>query len=360
MRKRLVIGVLAAVVALLAGVVVATVAPKSPQAPKGSPAVGFTAWTWNVSGHRLNGGATDNGLVEAAVKSIRKPGSAVDFASFNEICYGQYRRIRAELAGWNPDNTNYARFQEAVPADSTDLSGAPICRGEAFGKAVFSRHALGDAEYRTFEQESGIFYRSGDGVRHPVRNGVLCVPTADRPAMKFCSVHIGPISTRAKPYGYRQLIELDTLLDGFARAGETYMVAGDFNARQYYRRLDRFYDKDVVLPGRPDDEPNRGAHRELDDTDPVCAGYGEWTADGRSADGAAGREQDCGAKPKIDMIFVRTDRLASRDYSADAEPVPDCRKVRNGRTVPGSVVPCSDHRAVVGRATLLVDPPAAE
>ncbi|MFD4158123.1 endonuclease/exonuclease/phosphatase family protein [Streptomyces hydrogenans] len=345
MRKALTAGALA-LAALLTNVVGATAASAEPTA------VTYTAWTWNVSGHKMNRGATDNGLVEQAAGSIKRPENDVDFVSFNEICYSQYRSIRTALASWNPDNVSYARFQEAIPAGSTDTSEKrnPICGGEAFGKAVFSRHQLGKAEYHTFAQESGLFYRSADGVEHPVRNGMLCAPLVDREAMKFCSVHIGPISTTEKPYGYRQLVELDTLLDGFAAAGQTYMVAGDFNAQPHYERLNRFYDEEV--PGFPTDEkPNYGDHRELDDTDPSCPGHGEETSINPAADVPCGKKQ-----PKIDMIFVRTDRLASRDYTADAKAVPDCLKLdADGKAEPGTATPCSDHRVVIGRATLLVD-----
>ncbi|MEU2506172.1 endonuclease/exonuclease/phosphatase family protein [Streptomyces sp. NPDC007863] len=346
MRKALVAGALA-LAALLTNATGATAASAEAEA------VPYTAWTWNVSGHKMNHGRTDSGLVEEAVGSIGRAENAVDFVSFNEICYSQYRAIRTQLASWNPDNPSYARFQEAIPAGSTGADGRSICGGESFGKALFSRHRLGVAEYRTFAQESGLSYWSADGVRHPVMSGLLCAPLADRPAMKFCSVHVGPISTTEKPYGYRQLVELDGILDGFAAAGQTYMIAGDFNAEPDYDRLNRFYAEEVPEPsGSRAEGPNYGDHRELDDQDASCPGYGEET----SANPVAGLP--CGVpSPKIDMIFARADRLASPDHSADSKAIPVCTGIdETGALKPGSTEPCSDHRVVIGRATLLVDP----
>ncbi|MFH9955101.1 endonuclease/exonuclease/phosphatase family protein [Streptomyces roseolus] len=321
--------------------------------PPEAPAVTYTAWTWNISGHKMNHGRTDSGLIEEAVGSIRRAENAVDFVSFNEICYSQYRAVRAQLASWNPDNPSFARFQEAIPAGSKGADGRRICGGESFGKALFSRHRLGDAEYRTFAQESGLYYRSDDGVRRPLMNGLLCAPLVDRPAMRFCSVHIGPISTRKKPYGHHQLVELDGILDGFADAGLTYMIAGDFNANPDYDRLNRLYAPEVPEPsGSRGRAPNYDEDRELDDTDSSCPGYGEET----SAEPQAGLP--CGlSRPKIDMIFVRGDRLASPDYSADAKAIPSCTEIDEaGALKPGNSEPCSDHRVLIGRATLLVDP----
>ncbi|GHF79952.1 endonuclease/exonuclease/phosphatase family protein [Streptomyces filamentosus] len=356
MRKTLVAGALA-MVALLTNV---TGAAASAQAEP--EAVTYTAWTWNISGHKMNQGRTDNGLVEEAVGSIRRAENAVDFVSFNEICHSQYRSIRTALASWNPDNPSYARFQESIPAGSRDdgPGHASICGGESFGKAIFSRHELGKAEYRTFAQESGLFYLSADDVLHPVTNGLLCAPLVDRPNMKFCSVHISPVSRaatpteEAKPYGYRQLAELRGVLDGFAAAGQTYMVAGDFNAEPYDGRLNQLYAKGVAAAEPKFSEDNYGAHRELDDLGGSCPGYGEPTSNTPETG------LRCGLPlVKIDMIFVRADRLASGDYTADARTTPDCTAIRNGVLVPGTTAPCSDHRVLIGRATLLVDPPAA-
>ncbi|MFF9339843.1 MULTISPECIES: endonuclease/exonuclease/phosphatase family protein [unclassified Streptomyces] len=353
MRKALVAGALA-LAALLTNTAGATaVTPTAVTAT--AEAVPYTAWAWNVSGHKMNRGRTDNGLVEEAVGSIRRAENAVDFVSFNEICHSQYRAIRAQLASWNPDNPSYARFQESIPAGSTNGDGE-ICGGESFGKALFSRHQLGVAEYRTFAQESGLFYRSADGVEHPVTNGLLCAPLTERPNMRFCSVHIGPISTTEKPYGYRQLVELDTVLDGFTAAGQTYMIAGDFNAQPDYDRLNRFYSTEVPEPsGTRAKAPNAGDHRELDDMDASCPGHGEETSLNPVAELPCGME-----RPKIDMIFVRADRLASSDYSADSKAVPNCVKVKeDGALDPLATAPCSDHRVLIGKATLLVAPPAA-
>lgn len=342
---------MAAVVALAA----LFVSTPSATADGATQSVPFTAWTWNVAGHKMNNGSTDNGLVDEAVASIKHAENNVDFASFNEMCYGQYQKVRSELATW-ADSANYARFQEAIPAGSRDAAGNKICQGEAFGKAIFSRYELGNAEYHVFAQESGRTYKSADDVTHPVPSGLLCAPLKAYPNMKFCSVHITSVSTTAEPFGYRQLVELQTLLDGFANVDDptkddkTYMVAGDFNAQPHYSRLDRFYD--VALNNTPNSKnlENRGNHRELDDTDTRCLGYGEWTAD--STEGA--NVPPCGEKPKIDMIFVRTDQLAAAtEYSADTKTIPNCREVDSlGKEIANTSRPCTDHRVLMGHATL--------
>ncbi|MFB6619092.1 endonuclease/exonuclease/phosphatase family protein [Streptomyces sp. NPDC056367] len=310
----------------------------------------FTAWTWNVSGHKMNRGSTDNGLVDEAVGSIERAGDDVDFASFNEMCHGQYQKVLEELADWNPANRSYARFQEAIPAGSRDSAGREICQGQAYGKALFSRYELGPAEYHVFAQESGHTYQSADGATHPVMSGLLCAPPVAHPNMKFCSVHITPVSTQDQPYGHRQLHELVALLDGFAKVGKTYMVAGDFNAQPGYGRLDQFYDRAVnALPGSRNRE-NRGRHRELDDTDDRCPGNGEW-----SADTTEGQEPPCGGGRKLDMIFVRSRQLASSGYTADTRDIPGCREVdARGRAVGGTDRPCTDHRVLIGHAELRI------
>ena len=97
-------------------------------------------------------------------------------------------------------------------------------------------------------------------------------------------------------------------------------------------RLNRWYSPAVATAHNAS---NTGAYRELDDTDPRCAGYGETTTPGT----AGGR---CGQSAKIDMIFVRANRVVG-SYSADSLPIPSC-----GASL------CSDHRILLGTVRVSV------
>jgi endonuclease/exonuclease/phosphatase family metal-dependent hydrolase len=276
----------------------------------------FKVWDWNIAGHKMHVGSTTNGVVEASVASIVE--ADADFASFNEICWNQYKAIQARLAatGW-PASNDFSRFAATRDADDG------LCGGTgSFGQALFSRHDLGNS--RQYE----LPWDGKAGTRK-----LLCAPLQSNSLMKFCTVHITTQSA-SRP---QQLDAVLGLLNGFDAASETYIIAGDFNAQPHYDQLNAYYASSVNTPNNSN---NTGAHRELDDAYPGCPGYGDWTADVEPP-----TLSPCDGFWKVDSIFVRENRIAG-PYSAKALPIPtSC----NGR--------CADHRAITGTVSLRVSTP---
>lgn len=114
----------------------------------------------------------------------------------------------------------------------------------------------------------------------------------------------------------------------------TVILAGDLNNQPDYARLDKWYSSSLNTPYN---SANYGSYRELDDTDTRCAGYGEVTVDNGDNGGP------CGLGRKIDFIFVRENRLVG-SYPGDSLPI---STVCDGY--------CSDHRIVIGAATVDVN-----
>lgn len=287
----------------------------------------FTVWDWNISGNLIHDGSTTNGIVRESVTSILEQDA--DFASFNEICWGQYKAIQSSLSanGW-PASADFSRFA------ATRDPHPEICAGnETFGQALFSREALGTS--RQYE----LPWDGKAGTRK-----LLCAPLRATPAMTFCTVHITtqtlvpPNSPPGAPDAKtQQLNHMLGLLDGFDAAGEAYLIAGDFNAQPNYGRLNGYYSPSANTVNNPN---NTGAHRELDDADPAhCPGYGEWTADDPPT-----TIPPCGGYAKVDMIMARESRIVG-SYTADALPIP---------TTCTGVPQCADHQAIVGTVTLRV------
>lgn len=283
--------------------------------PPGSPRT-LRFWIWNVAGNAMHGGATDDGLIEAAVSSIRNRDA--DFVAFNELCRNQYVALQDALraAGW-PEGESFSRFAESLPAS------AGVCRGTAYGNAIFSRAPLGTAS---------TLVLPSDGRREG--RTMLCAPLRDAPHMRFCTAHIST-SSDVGPDGLaanvRQLMAVEDRLDEYHAAGDTVVLAGDINAQPSYARLDRFYAPSLDTAVNGD---NCGAFRELDDTDPVCPGYGERTV--------PSGEGPCGTGVKIDLIFARESTLVG-PYEADSLSISEAC---------GGA--CSDHRIVIGEARLFV------
>ena len=278
-------------------------------------------WVWNVAGHLIHRGATDTGMITAASRSIDNRDA--DFVAFNELCFQQYRALQEALRdlAWPVDTDNFSRFSETRP------SGTSVCAGERFGNAIFSRLPLGSADDITLPSDGSVEHRS-----------MLCAPLRDLPPLRFCTTHI-TTSNEVGADGFadniRQLRDVQERLDAYHAAGDTVIIAGDFNARPHYRRLDRFYSPSVNGPNNGD---NRGAHRELDDADPGnCPGHGERTTESSEAD-------PCGrvGGTKIDHIFVRESDLVG-PYEADSLSISNA-----------CGGPCSDHRILIGRSTVRV------
>ncbi|MFF7179365.1 endonuclease/exonuclease/phosphatase family protein [Streptomyces sp. NPDC008121] len=323
------------VVLSLFGLVLTAASPAS----AASTTATYTVWHWNVSGHVMWDGKTTGGMVTKAVSSIDNRDA--DFVSFNEICFSQYKAIQQGLiaAGWPEDTGNFSRFAETL----APISG--LCDGASgFGNALFSKRALGSSRQYPLPADTPTAERPT-----PEPRKMLCAPLAEQARMKFCTVHIttsnvvGPGQTKAD--NVRQLDDVRGVLDGFDAAGETYLVAGDFNAQPDYSRLDGYYAPSVA----GNNGNNTGAHRELDDADAAnCPGYGEWTADA-----VPGNAPPCGDKAKIDHVFVRESRVAG-PYSADALTIPTGCTVPDPMAPPADPTQCSDHRVLVGTVPVLI------
>ncbi|MFF5447158.1 endonuclease/exonuclease/phosphatase family protein [Streptomyces sp. NPDC012888] len=302
------------------------------------PVAEYRAWHWNVAGSTFHGGSTQNGMVTAAVGSIRAQDP--DFVSFNEICRTQYDEILRRLAApygdsgpWTRGAVSYARFATSRQANTG------ICQGEAFGNAIFSRHELGVSQTYVLPPD----YTPEEALQGPVEDRtLLCAPLKARPKMKFCTTHITgsnrpmPTESSAK-INKQQLDAVSGILDGFAQAGQSYLLAGDLNAQPHpdYVRLDKLME----------------AHTELDSADDAhCPGYGEWTAVGTTGKGCVTN----GTNPKIDFILARTGQMDGT-FTADAKVIPETCEVKNKVTgVVESLRPCSDHRVLIGSAHLRV------
>lgn len=309
----------------LLGAVVATAAVLVPAATTAQAAVAdqtFTVWNWNIAGNTIHHGSTTTGILKHAVDSIINRDA--DFVSFNEICWEQYKAIQSQLTarGW-PASSDFSRFA------ATREPKVGICTGdEEFGQALFSRQDLGNS--RQYE----LPWDGRTGTRK-----LLCAPLQANPLMKFCTVHITTGPKPGEPDNrIPQLKEMLRLLDGFHAAGETYLVAGDFNVQPDYEHLDSYYAASANTVNNPG---NTGAHRELDDADPnECPGYGEFTATVTPE-----RAPPCGTLTKLDLIIARESRIVG-SYSGDSLAGPTDCAVEGKR--------CSDHRVTIGTVTLRV------
>ncbi|MFJ7068110.1 endonuclease/exonuclease/phosphatase family protein [Streptomyces sp. NPDC101115] len=311
MRRQMRRGLRLALTGALAAVLLPTTAA---QADTPAPRT-YTVWQWNVAGNTIHGGSTTDGLVTQAAGSIVNRGA--DFAAFNELCQGQYSALVGELRakGWPEDPANFARFEPSRPAGN-----AAVCKGEAYGNAIFSKRPLGGA---------ARFALPDDGTAE--KRNMLCAPLTDGTATRFCTTHI----TTSQSFNVAQLDFVHQKLEEYAAAGETALIAGDFNAQPHYGRLNPYYAPSVNTAYNAN---NTGEYRELDDDDAGnCPGYGEWTADG-----TPGVTPPCGGYAKIDHIFVRESALAG-PYSADSLAV---------STACTGVAACSDHRILVGTVTV--------
>ncbi|MCX3062578.1 endonuclease/exonuclease/phosphatase family protein [Streptomyces beihaiensis] len=305
--------------------VVVNALTRGPSSEPPSPSMDHTVrvWHWNIAGNTMHRGSVSDGIVDAVADSVIT--RRADVVSLNEVCESQYTAIRDRLAerGWPQAPDNFARF-------APELRSSPnLCGGRGgYGVALFGRHGLGAARrYRL----SG-----GHGTEPRV---MLCAPRTDLPHLTYCTTHIATttVSSGGSVVARRQLARVRSLLDGLARRGQTYVVAGDFNAQPHYARLDTFYAASADTRHNPG---NIGAHRELDDADKAhCPGYGEATTLGGNAPAAP-----CGGHAKVDLVLVRQSQLAG-GYSADAlKPATSCRGLPT----------CSDHRVLVGTVRLRV------
>ena len=332
------------VVTLLTG----AFAQQEPGITMGRSSATYDVWQWNVAGDTMHDGSVTDGLVEAAVSSI--VGRGVDLAAFNELCRQQYDAVVDRLSdlSWSRAQSAFARFAEQQGGS------ASVCGGQPMGMALFSAAPLGPAEVRTLPSDGSDQARL-----------LLCAALADEPGVRFCTTHIttrGDLSPRnGRPHNVNQLGTVLQRLEEYRADGLTVVTAGDFNAQPSYRRLDGWYSSRLDVPAN---RGNVGRYRELDDDDPRhCRGYGEWTAAG--APGApppcAGTGTSCTSAQtdgcgKIDLIFVREDRIVG-GYTGDSLDIATtCREVLELPDVHPAGA-CSDHRIVTGTVTVLTEPP---
>jgi endonuclease/exonuclease/phosphatase family metal-dependent hydrolase len=271
--------------------------------------------TWNVAGWAMHRGSTTDGLTSAVTNAIRN--QSAQFVALNELCLGQHDAIRRALrnAGWPQDPDNFARFAETNPAP---------CGGDGVGIALYSKAPLGEASRYTLPDDG----------RNEKRK-LLCAPLERRPHMRFCTTHITTSNEviNGIKINKRQLDHVLARLEAFHGAGDTVVIAGDFNAQPDYGRLDGWYSASL---SHANNRSNTGAYRELDDTHPGCPGYGETTTAPGNTEGP------CGLGKKIDLIFARENRIVG-SYSGDSLTIPSgC----GGR--------CSDHRILTGTVTVRV------
>ncbi|MFI1192716.1 endonuclease/exonuclease/phosphatase family protein [Micromonospora sp. NPDC020750] len=277
----------------------------------------YDLWVWNVAGWTMHRASTTDGLIPALTGSIRARGA--EFVGLNELCYQQYQAIVADLraSGWPQDSTNFARFES---------SRDTVCNGQAFGNAIFSKAPLGAANRYTLPSDGSAERRT-----------LLCAPLSARPHLRFCATHITPSNTviNGTAINVQQLNSVRSRLEAFAASGDTVLIAGDFNAQPNYGRLNNWYAPSLNVANNAS---NTGFYRELDDLDSRCVGYGETTVAAGSTGGP------CGLGNKIDLIFVRENKLAG-SYTADSLAIPTTC----------TIGACSDHRVVTGTVTVSIN-----
>ncbi|MFF5785191.1 endonuclease/exonuclease/phosphatase family protein [Streptomyces sp. NPDC012693] len=309
----------------LAGVLCAALLPVTTAQAEPTGSQPYTVWQWNVAGSTLNDGKADTGMVEGAVASIVSRGA--DFAAFNELCKSQWNALVTQLraAGWPEAPTNFGRFEPSLAA------GEGACGGDEFGNAIFSKRALGEADRIALPADGKTEKRN-----------MLCATLVESETTRFCTTHLTVASNAAK---WGQLEYVRRKLDTWTKAGETVLIAGDFNVQPHYDSLDTFYAPSVATDVN---SGNQGFLRELDDTDTSCLGYGEWTGDDA---GATLPNKECPllTRPKIDMIFVPESVIdTSTPYSADSLTISTSCDV----TAKSPSGRCSDHRVLVGTVTV--------
>jgi len=303
-------------VAVLAVAGATIVAPMAGSASAATVAT-YNVWQWNVAGQKIHDNSTTDGLITVAANSIRNRGA--DFASFNEICWDQYKAMQSNLraSGWPEDVENFSRFEETYPSGH-----ASTCGGDSLGVALFSQKPMGTA----------LRYTLPDDGRTEKRK-MLCAPLTALPHLVFCTTHITTYDADHPEYISNQITYVRDKLEALYSAGDTTITAGDFNSQPSYNRMDGIYSSAVDTAYNGD---NTGHYHELDDTDTRCIGYGEWTDASRPDEGP------CGLGVKIDFAFVRENKI-SGSYSGDSLDI---------STACGGV--CSDHRILIGTVTVTI------
>lgn len=287
----------------------------------------LTVSTWNIAGSH----ATFGGRIELLHKvHASMMANDPDVVVLNEICHRQYKYLQGVLQqqDWSSGTsfTRYTKMDDHHGCSTEDGS-------DTVGMALFSKEQLA----------AGI-----DSVRLPLEESgsdrghyLSCATAAATETLKFCFTHLTSKVGDSDEYGNAaQVAELTRLLNGLDDAGNTVVVAGDFNALANDDRLNGLYSAAADTENNPD---NHGAFREVDDTDPGCPGYGEATSI-HPPKGA------CDGAKKIDFIFANESRLTG-SHSAESLPHPVCKGTEESQHEAHEPV-CSDHRNLIGTVTV--------
>ncbi|NGN69958.1 endonuclease/exonuclease/phosphatase family protein [Streptomyces sp. A7024] len=313
--------------ALLCAAVAGTTAaaPAAPAASAAESGRKVTLWHWNVAGHFLHKGSTDTGLPEAAVASIAE--ADADFASFNELCRGQYDAILTGLraAGWTEQPDDFGRFAASRGA------GGETCGGDAYGNAVFSKAGIASAERITLPRDGSAEKRN-----------MVCGTAPD--GTSLCSAHltVSDDLIDGRFANIRQLERAFDVVDELNETGGPAFLAGDLNVQPHFGRMERYYSPVIDTEFN---SHNHGRYHDLDHGGDARPGYGSGTYTGPAPDAPPG-----GGKAKLDYLLVREDHLAgARAHSAEALAIPAGCSHDNAEYASR----CSDHRAITGTVRVM-------
>ena len=274
----------------------------------------YTVFTWNVAGWAMHRGSMTDGLVPTISRSVQ---------SVRPTWWRSTRCARASTGRWWRACEPRAGPRTPPTSRGSSRTAPTDCGGQAFGVAIFSTAPLGAANR---------FVLSPDGSSEGRR--LLCAPLASRVHLRFCTSHVTPETTviDGQPVNQTQLNEVHSRLESFDAAGDTVLIAGDLNAQPHDgastrgtpRPSPRPTTRPTPVPTESSTTPTRGV--------PV-------TARRRRPAPRGGR---CGQSAKIDLIFVRANRIVG-SYSADSLVIPSC-----------GAIPCSDHRTLFGTVRVSV------
>ena len=157
---------------------------------------------------------------------------------------------------------------------------------------------------------------------------------ASRAHLRFCTTHITPETTviDGRPVNETQL---DEVRAGWSRSTPPATPSWSRATSTRSRTTDASNTWYSPAVATAHNAANTGDYRELDDTDPRLPRV-------RRDDDPRHRWGRCGQSAKIDLVFVRANRVVG-PYSADSLPIPSC-----------GATPCSDHRALVGTVRVSV------
>jgi endonuclease/exonuclease/phosphatase family metal-dependent hydrolase len=263
---------------------------------------------WNIAGGAMHHGRTDTGMTAAVVRLVKQSGA--QYISLNEVCYPQYLDIVSRLIddGYLPKRRGHATF---APSRNTTCVSDGVT---PYGNALLS--------IRRFDQVDTVqLERLPGGVESQNRGGaewrtVVCVHDAVS-TLAVCGTHI----TTHADLRLRQVAQVGRLSRRLIAAGETPVVAGDFNVER---------DQTSVL-----------------ETTMVS-----------TADPAVGATGSATAVPEqpgkvIDYVFASAKHLVET-RSPSLVAIPERCWVPKWTQDTARMLPCSDHRPFIAEFTVRV------